>query len=333
MRRALGAAVIACALASSARAGGDQDAYLARLAATVRDRLAALEAARGPRLQPPVKVDIRWRAVRLGSIEPGAAFVALAGADLDGDGRGELYVVTAREVVAFAIRSGRPVELGRVPFAGERTLAGPRDAVGTAVVEGGELVAASSAYVKELRVSWANKKLVAQAGGAGFLLCPGERVPLAAGRNYFGSAGNHFYAARCRDDLVDAEGHPLRIRAELGLKGKLAVTVQRCAAGGTACQPAAGAEYTGVGAAFEIDDIDRDGTPEVIVSDDSTLPDPDYVKVLALGRDDKKAVFRKQFNGGVAGLASIDSDGNKVAEVFAAVRLPGATRVDLWRLD
>lgn len=333
MQPAIRAAIVACCLASTARAGSDQDAYLGRLAATVRDRLAAFDAAHGPKLSPPVKVDIKWRAVRLGSIEPGAAFVALAGADLDGDGRGELYVVTAREVVAFGIRSGRPVELGRVPFAGERTLAGPREVVGTAVVEGPELVAASSAYVKELRVGWANKKLVAQPGGPGFLVCPGERAPLASGRNYFGSAGNHFYAVRCRDDLVDAEGHPLRVRAELDLKGKLAVTVQRCTAGGKACQLAGTAEYTGAGAAFELDDIDRDGTPEVIVSDDSALPDPDYVKVIAFGRDDKRSVFKKQFNGGVAGIASIDSDGNKIAEVFAAVRLPGATRVDLWRLD
>src|SRR6185295_9120356 len=124
-----------------------------------------------------------------------------------------------------------------------------------------------------------------------------------------------------------------RVRAELGVKGKLAVTVQRCAAGGKACQVTAAVDVSGVGAAFEIDDVDRDGTPEVIVSDDTTPPDPDYVKVIALGRDDKRGVFRRQFNGGVVGIASLDSDGNHVVEVFAAVRLPGATRVDLWRLD
>jgi hypothetical protein len=61
--------------------------------------------------------------------------------------------------------------------------------------------------------------------------------------------------------------------------------------------------------------------------------DPDAVKVIALGTDDKKGLFRYRFNGGVAGIAVIDSDGDGAMEVIAAVRLVGATRVDLWRFN
>ena len=49
--------------------------------------------------------------------------------------------------------------------------------------------------------------------------------------------------------------------------------------------------------------------------------------------DEKKGLFRRTFNGGVVGVVVADGDGDGAAEVIAAVRLAGATRVDLWRLD
>src|SRR5262245_27863622 len=88
------------------------DDYLAELAAVVRARLDAIVAGREPKPVPPVPIAIRWRTVRLGSVELGAPLVALAGADLDGDGIGELYAVTEREVVVLGFRAGRPTELG-----------------------------------------------------------------------------------------------------------------------------------------------------------------------------------------------------------------------------
>ena len=55
---------------------------------------------------------------------------------------------------------------------------------------------------------------------------------------------------------------------------------------------------------------------------------------MTLGDDEKQAACSsKPFTGGVAGIAVGDGDGDGVAEVIAAVRLVGATRVDLWRLD
>ncbi|MBA2540054.1 MAG: hypothetical protein H0V17_10505, partial [Deltaproteobacteria bacterium] len=60
----------------------------------------------------------------------------------------------------------------------------------------------------------------------------------------------------------------------------------------------------------------------------------DSAKVHTLGGDDKKPVFRRIFNGGVAGLVVADGDdADDIPEVLAAVRLPGSTRLDIWRLD
>jgi hypothetical protein len=335
------AAVLGIASAAPASAGeaapeGGADAYLGRLAIAVTERLDALAAARAPKLVPPVPVRVTWKPVKLGSLDLGGPLAALAAADLDGDGKAELYAVTAQGVVAIAIRGSKATELGRVPFTGPRVASEPRDVVGSAVALGRELVAASSGWANELRVAWQGKKLVAQTGGPGFLVCPQERASLVPGRNHFapgpGPAASAFYGVRCRDDLVDPEGHPLRIRAQLALTGKLAVAIEACAAGGKPCRPDAAFELDGVGVAFEIADVDRDGTPELVVSDDAAPGDPDFVKVVSAAAPQGRPLFKKTFQAGVAGIAAVDSDGDGVGEVIAAVRLAGATRVDLWRL-
>jgi hypothetical protein len=57
--------------------------------------------------------------------------------------------------------------------------------------------------------------------------------------------------------------------------------------------------------------------------------------VSALGADGKvKALLRHTgLVGGVAGLAGGDLDGDGRPDLAAAVRLPGASRVDLWVLQ
>ncbi|HWO22810.1 MAG TPA: VCBS repeat-containing protein [Kofleriaceae bacterium] len=344
---ALGLLAAACVLAAAAparagdeAAGASDDAYLGRLATAVSERLDALAAARAPKLVPPVPIRVAWKPQKLGSLELGAPLAAMAAADLDGDGKHELYAVTARDVVGIAIRGSKATELGRVPFTGGRAVPEPRDVIGTAVATSGELVASASPWTGDMRVAWQGKKLVGQPAAASSLVCPGERVPIAPGKNYFGMSGAQFYAVRCRDDLVDPGGHPLRIRAQLALTGKLAVTIEKCAPGGKpgsvpggpACRPDAAFELSGVGAAFELADLDRDGTPEVLVSDDAAPGDPDFVKVVSAAAPAGKPLFKKTFQAGVAAIAALDSDGDGAPEVVVAVRLAGATRVDLWRL-
>jgi hypothetical protein len=160
----------------------------------------------------------------------------------------------------------------------------------------------------------------------------GERLALAHGKNHFRDGTAALIGARCRDDLVDPAGLPLRVRAELGVSGTLEVAVARCAPGGGDCQPAGTFAVRDVGVAFEIADVDHDGVPDAIVSSASAPGDPDAVRVVALGRPGKPA-FKRTFNGGVVGLAWTDVDGDGALEVIAVVRLAGATRVDVWRLD
>jgi len=315
------------ALFTVATAAAAPDDYLSRLPILVQKRLDEMSAARVPKLTPPTPVPVVWKALRIGSIDVGAPLVAFTAADLDGDGKSELYAVTSREVVAISLK-GKPTELGRVAFAGDRAVPAPRDVVGSATVEGSELVARSSMWTTELRVALAKGKLSSQPGGAGFLVCPSERMQLVPGRNYF--VGDH-HAVRCKTSLVDRTGVPLDLRAQLALGGKLVVEAKRCMPGGP-CQPAGVFEYGHAGTAFELADVNRDGTPEVILSNYVAPGDPDGVKVIAFGSDDKKPVFRKSFNGGVVGVAVADV-GPAAQAIVVAVRLAGSTRVDLWRLN
>lgn len=315
------------------------DDYLARLVAAARHGLEQVVASRAPKLVPPVPVKVTWKAVRLGALDLGGPLIALAASDLDGDGKAELYAVTAREVIAIGIANHRATELARVPFGGALAAPASRDPVGTATIEAGQLIASSSAWDTELRVGWQGGKLVAHpgaaVGGQGALVCPGERVPRVPGRNHFGELAQPIYAVRCRADLVDSTGAPLRVHGAL-TGTRLEVTIARCtvaAGGGATCEAAGKFEYKDYGAAFELADVDHDGRPELIVTGSGAPGDQDAVKVVTLGGDDKKGLFRRTFNGGVAAISVADGDGDGVAEVIAAVRLVGATRVDLWRLD
>jgi hypothetical protein len=322
------AVVLCCAAAGASRA---DDGYLGRLAAAVRTRLDDAAAAHRTRLVPPVQVAVKWKPQKLGSLDLGAPIAAIAAADLDGDRRAELYVVTSREVIAASI-AGKVHDLGRIAFTGDPAVPASRDVVGTAVVEGGGLIAAVSAWAKDMRVQWDGKALTGKPGAGGFRVCS-DRMQLATGRNHFRDGSAALFGARCRGDLVDPAGAPLRVRGELSATGVLDVAVERCAGDGNACLPAGTYRYKDIGVAFEIADIDRDGTPDVIVSSASAPGDADAIRVIALGAPASKPAFKKSFNGGVAGIAVADGDGDGAAEVIAVVRLAGATRVDVWRLN
>ncbi|HEY5928276.1 MAG TPA: hypothetical protein VIV11_41595 [Kofleriaceae bacterium] len=339
----VGAAVVVFAFAAPVRADAPPppprptgpDSFLRDLARDVRARIDAVIVARPPKLVPPKKVDVRWKLAKLGSLDLGAPLVTLTGADLDGDGKGELYAVTTRDVIAIGVRGKKLEELGRVAFAGEPALPMPRDVVGSATVDAGALVASVSSFAKSLRVIWKGKALAASSGDAGFMLCPGEVAQLAPGRNYFGDATTGHYGARCRSGLVEPDGRAIRVRAQLTLANRLEISVERCAATNLGCQPAAKHEYPAAGVAFDVADVDRDGKPELIYTGAAAPGDPDLIKIVSIGDDEKKhAKLRKSFTaGGVAGIAVSDLDGNGVPEVVAAVRIVGATRVDLWRIE
>jgi hypothetical protein len=305
--------------ASTARADQVNGGWFHRLAHEAAVRAQQAIDARAPRLVPPVPIAVKWRPVKLASLDLGAPLVALAAADLDGDSRAELYAVTTHDVIAIGWRGKHLDELARVAFVGDAAQPIPRDPVGAAVIEGGALVATSSAFAHGMKVSWQGNALVASPADADFELCPGEHDKLAPGRNYF---DNNTYVVRCTE-LVDPTGAPLHVRAELATTGRLAVDA------GTMHF-----EVPDVGVAFELADLDHDGTPEVIYAGAGAPGDPDVIRVVSLGGDAKKPRWKKPFAaGGVVGIAVGDLDGDHAAETIAAVRLVGATRVDLWRLD
>ena len=313
------------------------DGPIHRMLADVKARLDAAIVARPPKLVPPKKVAIKWKLTKLGTVDLGAPLVALTGADLDGDGRGELYAVTSREVIALGLKAKRIDELGRVAFTGDRATPMPRDVIGAAVVDGSTVVASVSTFARSLRVTWKTKALASELGDVGFTVCPGETAQVAPGRNYFGAdEKSGVYGVRCAQGLVEPDGHPLRLRAELAVAtSRLSVNVERCAAANLGCTGTGHFEYPNVGFAFAMADVERDGKPEVIYAASGAPGDPDILRVITLGDDDKKHPrLKRQFAaGGVAGLAVTDLDGDGVDEVIAGVRIVGASRVDVWRIE
>jgi hypothetical protein len=309
--------------------------FIDKLMAEIHGKIDAAIIARPPKLVPPKPIKLGWKLVKLGTLDLGGPLVALVAADLDADGKSELYAVTPREVLAIGLggkAAPGPRILGRVAFAGERTPSEPRDVVATAVVDNGAIATGVSGWQNSFRIMWQNGVLAATPVGGGFLQC-GDTLQLVPGRNYFGDGATGHYGTRC-SALVDTDGHPLRTRSQLSLANKLDIAVERCAAAGLGCQPAARHEYAGVGIAFEVADVDRDGKPELVYAGAGAPGDPDALKIVTLGGDDKKPRLRKAFTaGGVAGIAVADLDGNGTPDMIAAVRLSGAPRVDLWRLQ
>ncbi|HEY0252425.1 MAG TPA: hypothetical protein VGC41_12910 [Kofleriaceae bacterium] len=280
------------------------------LADDIKARLAQLSAPK-----PPVAIAVKWKPLRMTpALELGAPLLAMTAADLDGDGKAELYAVTTQEVIAFGVIDHRVKELARAAFGGERVMPMSRDPIGAAVVEGNVVVASSSVFQRSLKLRWDRKKLVGDIGEVGMVVCPGERA--VATRNFYGDEKTGFYGARCRE-IVGADGVAKPVRAQLLLTGRLEV-------GGFAIPHA--------GHAFDIGDLDRDGKAEIVFASANAPGDPDELRAVTIGDDEKRSKWRKSFTaGGVAAVAVGDFDGTPA--VIAAVRLVGATRIDLWRMN
>jgi hypothetical protein len=236
--------------------------------------------------------------------------------------------------------------VARAPLPDAAASIAPRDPVAAAVVVGSELRVRSSTSGAGARYTYKDGKLKAGKAIDGYPLCADRDGALAPGRDYFERPAQDalpadwpakYWAAACRTGLVDAAGRALRVDAVLGAHGALAVDVTvRCAKDEAGCTAARATEIDGVGVAFAVADVDRDGAPEVITAADGAPGDADTVKVHtvpAAGGKLGKPLFKKAFSGGVGGIVADDVDGDGDIEVVAAVRLAGASRVDLWLLD
>jgi hypothetical protein len=352
-----------------------------RLAA-VWDRITALlaqaSAARAAVRVPPRPVQVRWQARRLASIPLDAPLLALAAADLDGDGRDELAALTARELVVLAHDGHAFAVHGRALLPAEPATMRPRAPVGTLVVRDGdgdgrdEVAARSSEQARGIILALAPgaasgpAALEERGRVAGFPLCADVLGNLEPGRNVFNgvapaaavapaavtpaaapAAGSptadagllpalpaRFWSARCRVALVDAVGRPLAAAGVVAQGGSLLLSSRvRCAPAEPDCPAPAEARRAGVGAAFEIADLDRDGQVEIAVTRAAAPGDPDEVEVLTWAGNELRSRFRRSFTGGVVGLAAGDFQGRGAPTLIGAVRLLGSHRVDLWSFN
>jgi hypothetical protein len=333
------AAVVAFGVAGSAGAGHADNKVVRAWLERARADLAAAALANVPPAVPPVPIKVTWRAKRIASINLGAPLLALVGGDLDGDKRAELYAVTERDVVAFDVAK-KVTERARAALPDDVPAIRPRDQVATAYIDRAgkpELRVMTSSRAHGARYALDGKGLRELGQLDQFPMCAGKTAALVPGRNHFGTVEAPVYGLRCRDDLVDRAGTPLAVTAELGAGGALAVTITpRATAEGTASvYTGAPVEVPAVGYAYEVADVDRDGTVDLITAGAGAPGDRDAIKVLAIDGATvaKKPKYRKAFTGGVVAIAVADVDGDGADEVIGAVRLPGSTKVDLWQLN
>lgn len=142
-----------------------------------------------------------------------------------------------------------------------------------------------------------------------------------------------FLSARCRDDMVDTIGRQLSVIGIVASDRKLHLwSGKRCPRRALACHEhrVSTRKIGGKGVAFELGDVDRDGYPEVIVSAASPPGQPDHLTVLSWRKKRMRQLFKRTFSGGVVGVTAGDIDGDGILNVFAAVRLLGSHRVDMW---
>jgi len=333
------AVAIILATAPSARVAAESvvappRSWLEQIRDGVHATIDAAIIAKPPKLVPPKPVKLGTKLAKLGTVDIGGSLSALAAADLDGNGTAELYAVTPTEVVALAL-DGKPRIVGRAAFSGDRAPS-PRDVVASIAVEPGAVSAAVTGWQKGLRVSWQGTTFVGTVAlDAGFPQCAGTVATLVSGRNYYtDTATPGHYGIRCSTGMVDRDGYPLRTTAKLSLQNKLDIEVERCAAIGLGCKATSRVEHTFVGTAFEIADLDRDGKPELVSAGAVAPNEPDVLRILTLGADEKKPALKKGVSGGgIAGIVYADIDGNGSAELVVAVRVIGTPKVDLWRLQ
>ncbi len=237
-------------------------------------------------------------------LDLGAPILALAGGDVDGDGKAELAALTPDEVVVLDVDKDAVAVRLRVPLEGAAPVPRPRQPIGTIAVAGGEVRARSSEHAEGV-VLRDGRKVGAPKG---YPSCAGD-LELAPGTLTFLRDRERWVGVACAGDVVAAVDAAGTLR--LGRGGQIA----------------------GVGFAFQIADLDGDGTLEAVVSSYRPPGTGDALSLYRIGADGARLVRQgAQLAGGVAAIAAGDFDGDGAVDWVAAVGA-GGTRYDLWLLD
>jgi len=297
---------------------------------------------------------VRARSTRM----PGRGYIALAAADLDGDGRdeivgirpGEAHVVRVR---GAALERGRLERLGRAGFPEDlpRALIPRRRVLATAVGADERVLLRTSEHAVGVEIRLEGGSPVASVSSGP---CETDRFPLVgacaglvAGRDFFtealtqsiapydGAAGN-FYAYSFRQFETRA-AETTSFEALVTPAGRLALRVRWHRApdaehtAGEIRERSAGA--VGYGTALAMADLDFDGAAELLVSHAAPAGGGDQLSLLrALPRGALRVMWRGEPVGGSIWLAaSGDVDGDGLPEMLAIEEpAAGRGRAALW---
>ncbi len=275
----------------------------------------------------PTPVAVRWKGKKLVTVDVSPDIAAVAVADLNHNGRAEIFVAGNNAVAVIELQRV-PKVVASVRFT-DPLLRRSRQNVGSALLQDASIVVQVTSHALPLTITWDGQNYAGAAGSpALFQFCSDRALPLVAGRNWFdtGAIGQGVYTELCRNDLADAQGHLPSLVVSVSERDQLRVeTRPHC---DEACGDAQVYTVPSVGYAVAIDDVDQNGIAEVYST--AAMANADVVNVTELGPA-PRALWKRKFTSGVVALATGDFDGDGRRDVWALVR--AGRRVEVWSLQ
>lgn len=298
------------------------------------------------RIVPPVAVPVRWHARRVWKGKVVGDVLDVSSGDLNGNGKSEIVVLTTDSLVIMSRSRGLfevrvQAELKSAP-ASLRS----RDPMGTISLASYE----ADPSQMQIRVRSSNRshgelyryvegELIFDGNMDGYPICEQGVVFASPGRNYFlGKSGTlpgrsqqlapKLYNYRCQRGK-DPTGHPVTFLSEVNAAGVLRI---HCEGEKNYCRGVA-REYSDVGVAHMIADINNDGYPETITSGQDLTAPGDSIFVYSQESHKQRLLFDKSFTEGVVGISAGDFDGDGSLDAVGVTRTRGSGRMAVWLLN